>query len=503
MGRYAGPGVLRPFRRDRVTPVPGETPEEVVKRVILAVGLFALAIVIGGAAPVSAAAAAEAPTFTKDVLPLLQRSCQSCHRPGTAAPMALLTYGQVRPWARAIKDRVSTRQMPPWHLDRSIGVYRDDPSLSDAEIATIVGWVDAGAPQGNPEDAPPPIDLAALDEWAWGEPDLIVSMKDGFNIPAEGADMFPSEIVESGLTEDRYMKWVQLLTTANCCVHHEHVYAFTEQNPDDDDNVDTVHVTEYVMGNNGDYFPEGTGKLLYAGSKVRFAPHYHPWGEEVHDISRVGIKFYPRGEVPDLEVTSHRIRTGIGNDWTLNREKVEDLLLKQGIDLPLEGDAPLEPFLSEGNVNSLAQLSIPPHTVARSERFLRLEQAAIVINFQPHMHFRGSRMLLEAIHADGRRQLLTDVPNYEQVWQLTYTYEEPHLFPAGTILHSVAWHDNTAANKHNPDPSAWIGWGARTMDDMGNAWTDIAFMTDEQYEERRAAQLDRLANPRSRTNNEQ
>jgi hypothetical protein len=188
-------------------------------------------------------------------------------------------------------------------------------------------------------------------------------------------------VFEYGLTEDRYMKWVQLLTTANCCVHHEHVYAFTEQNPDDDDNVDTVHVTEYVMGNNGDYFPEGTGKLLYAGSKFRFAPHYHPWGEEVHDISRVGIKFYPRGEVPDLEVTSHRIRTGIGNDWTLNREKVEDLLLKQGIDLPLEGDAPLEPFLSEGNVNSLAQLSIPPHTVARSERFLRLEHAAA-----PEMH---------------------------------------------------------------------------------------------------------------------
>ena len=122
--------------------------------------------------------------------------------------------------------------------------------------------------------------------------------------------MFPSETVESGLTEDRHMQWVQLLTTANCCVHHEHVYAFTEENPDDTEDIDPVHVTEYVMGNKGDYFPEGTGKMLYAGSKFRFAPHYHPWGEEVHDISRVGIKFYPRGEVPDLEVTSHRIRTG-------------------------------------------------------------------------------------------------------------------------------------------------------------------------------------------------
>ncbi len=473
-----------------------------MKRAITVLVFPALVFVAAGG---SSAAANEdgTPTFTRDVLPVLQRSCQQCHRPGTAAPMSLLTYEQARPWARAIKDRVVARQMPPWHLDRAIGTYLDDPSLSDEEIATIAGWVDAGAPRGNPEDAPPPLDLAALDEWVWGQPDMIVSMKTGFKIPAEGADMFPSEIVDSGLTEDRYMKWVQLITTANCCVHHEHVYAFTEPNPDEDDDVDTVHVTEYVMGNNGDLFPEGTGKLLHAGSKFRFAPHYHPWGEEVHDISQVGIKFYPRGVTPELEVTSHRIRTGIGDDWMLNREKVEDLLLKQGVDLPLDGETPLEPFLNEANVNSLAQLSIPPNTVARSERFLRLEQPAIVINFQPHMHFRGSRMLLEAIHADGRRQMLTDVPRYEQVWQLTYTYEEPHLFPAGTILHSVAWHDNTSANKHNPDPSAWIGWGSRTMDDMGNAWTDIAFMTEEQYEARLKEKMDRLANPeRARTNNE-
>ena len=111
-------------------------------------------------------------------------------------------------------------------------------------------------------------------------------------------------------------------------------------------------------------------------------------------------------------------------------------------------------------------------------------------------------MLLEAIHADGRRELLTDVPNYEQVWQLTYTYKEPHLFPAGTILHSIAWHDNTTANRHNPDPTSWIGWGGRTMDDMGNAWTDIAFMTEKQYQ-RRVAERTEQAESRRATNNEQ
>ena len=156
-----------------------------MNRTCTVVGLVTLALVVVGTPRATAAGnAADTPTFTKDVLPILQRSCQNCHRPGTAAPMALLTYEQVRPWARAIKDRVTTRQMPPWHLDRSIGVYRDDPSLSDEEIGVVADWVDAGAPRGNPEEAPPPLDLIGLDEWVYGEPDLIVSMEKGFDIPA-------------------------------------------------------------------------------------------------------------------------------------------------------------------------------------------------------------------------------------------------------------------------------------------------------------------------------
>ncbi|MFL2434096.1 MAG: c-type cytochrome, partial [Vicinamibacterales bacterium] len=165
-----------------------------------------------------AAQGADEVTFTKDVMPILQRSCQQCHRPGTGAPMSLLTFEEVRPWARAIKDRVVTRQMPPWHIDRSIGEYTADPSLSDEEIQAIATWVDSGAPRGNPADAPPPLDLASLNEWTYGEPDLVVQMKEGFKIPAEGADFYPSEIVDPGLTEDRYVKWVQIIPEAYCCV---------------------------------------------------------------------------------------------------------------------------------------------------------------------------------------------------------------------------------------------------------------------------------------------
>ena len=175
-------------------------------------------------APTAAQTGAPAPTFSKDVLPIMQRSCQKCHRPGSNAPMSLLTYQDVRPWVRAIKQRVSARQMPPWHIDRSIGEYLDDPSLSDKEIETIVSWIDGGAPQGNPADAPPPLKFTAVDEWVFGEPDLVVRMEKGFTIPASGPDFTPSEVVDPGITEDRYVKWVQIIPDAHCCVHHSHVY---------------------------------------------------------------------------------------------------------------------------------------------------------------------------------------------------------------------------------------------------------------------------------------
>ena len=431
-------------------------------------------------------------TFTKDVLPILQRSCQNCHRPNTAAPMSLLTYEEVRPWARPIKETVVRRQMPPWHIDRSIGEYVADPSLSDEEIAAIATWVDRGAPRGNPEDAPPPLELANLVEWTYGEPDLVVSMKQGFAIPAEGADFYPSEVVDPGLTEDRYVKWVQVIPSAWCCVHHSHVFVSVPETAEDleefrlgiGSNTEEIDLIEYAMGSSGQYYPDGTGRKLPAGGLFRFAPHYHPWGVETYDFHKVGIKFYPKGVVPELIVTAHRIRTGLGHDWTLNRETVEDRLLRAGYPLELDEERmPTGALIDDNTLNGVALLSIPPHTVARHERFWPLPQPGMILSFQPHMHFRGSRMLLEVIHLDGRREVLTDAVNYEQTWQLVYAYKTPHVFPAGTILHTVSWHDNTANNPHNPDPSAWIGWGGRTMDEMGHGWTDIAFMTDEQYQE--------------------
>jgi hypothetical protein len=452
----------------------------------LVVGVF---IISTGAASAQSPAAAP-PSFNKDVLPILQRSCQQCHRPGTSAPMSLLSYNEARPWARSIKQKVTKREMPPWHIDRSIGEYVADPSLSDAEIATIARWVDGGAPEGRREDAPPPRVFASHSEWTYGQPDLIVSMDKGFVIPADGPDFTPQQIVDPKLTEDKYVKWVQIIPQASRAVHHAHVYVDLPEGTDLDSvgggmgsNVgNSLDLIEYGAGNDADVFPDGTTKILKKGALFRFEAHYHPYGEQTFDQLKVGIKFYPPGVVPPHVVTSHRIRTGVGNDWVLNRERIEDLLLRAGHKLSIDEPAmPTGALVAENPLHGAAFLSIPPNTVARHDRYWPLPKPALVISFQPHMHFRGSRMLLEAIHPDGRREVLTDATHYEQNWQITYKYKTPHLFPAGTILHTVSWHDNTSNNRHNPDPTAWVGWGSRTMDEMGHGWTDVAFLSDDQY----------------------
>ena len=194
--------------------------------------------------------------------------------------MSLLTYESARPWARAVKRRVASRDMPPWHIDRSVGVYDPDPSLSDAEIATIVRWVDSGAPEGDAADLPPPLSFPSAVEWEFGEPDLVVTMEEDMVVPAMGPDLYPNFVADSGLEEDRYVKWIEVKPSipARASVHHIIVYAIQddleyvgEDRVERDDDPSRVHadgllrgslLIEYATGNTGDIYAEGTGKLL-------------------------------------------------------------------------------------------------------------------------------------------------------------------------------------------------------------------------------------------------
>ncbi len=402
-----------------------------------------------------AQAAVGEPTFTRDVLPILQRACQQCHRPGSVAPMALLTYEQVRPWARAIRDKTAQREMPPWFIERNVGVraFKEDPSLSDDEIATIGAWVAAGSPRGNPADAPPPIELASLDEWRIGTPEWIVELPEEQTIGALDADRWLNLWADSRLTEDRYIKAVETKPSPGAypVVHHVATSMLWEE---EDGEEGGGFLNEYAMGKNGDIFPEGTGRLIKAGTQIRFNMHYSSVGEEIKDRTRVGFQFYPRGHVPDLVLISRHVG-----------DSFDTLDIRAG----------------EDN--------------ARSDGYYVLPEPTQVTAFQPHMHIRGDRMCVEAIHPSGRIETLS-CTKHNFGWHIVYNYadHEAPLLPAGTILHVIGWHNNTASNRYNPDPKNWVGFGNRSIDDMSFAWMSFFHMPEDEYERKLEERARRSSN---------
>jgi hypothetical protein len=427
----------------------------------------AIAAVLMPALAAAQAAQASSPrdvTFTKDVAPILQRSCQRCHRPDSMAPMSLLTYEDTRPWAKAIKQKLMAREMPPWYIDRTVGIqkFKDAPSLTDEEIAAIVKWVDSGAPKGNPADMPPPRQFEDADKWHIGKPDLIVRSRP-HRIPPVGPDWFGDYIVDTELTEDRYIRAVEVkpTATAKAAVHHETTYIIQDESdsPLLGRNLDPIGETEngaflneYAIGKNGDIYPEGSGRLMKAGAKVRFNMHYHSIGEEKLDQTELAFIFYPRGYVPKYQFVARH--TGDNFD----------------LDIPPGADS------------------------VRFDGYTRLPQNARMTQFQPHMHNRGKAMCMEAIYPDGKVEQLNCVSNYKFAWHITYPYADDAmpLLPAGTVIHIISWYDNSAANKGNPDPRAWVGRGSRTIDEMSFAWIGYVWLTDEDYkqqvEERKAKQ---------------
>jgi hypothetical protein len=393
-------------------------------------------------------------TFTKDVAPIFQRSCQHCHRPGAIAPMSLLTYQDARPWARSIKAKVGAREMPPWHIDRNVGIteFKDDPSLTDAEIATIARWVDAGAPQGDPADMPPPKQFTDLDQWYIGKPDIIVTMDKPYVLGSAGPDNIVDVLVDPGFKEDVYVMAIESKPADPASfkvVHH-----FTTNIVEDPEEDPTgLFLNEYALGKNGDIFPPNSGRLIKAGSKINFNLHLNPRGEQTPVTVKLGLKMFPKGQVPKyVAFTQHM------------------------------GDAP--------------DLDIPAGGISRHDGYFRLPRPALVASFQPHMHNRGKAMCMEAIYPDvrfdsarpgpARTETLSCVSNYQFGWHITYPYADhvAPLLPAGTIVHITSWHDNTSANKWNPNPKNWVGGGARSIDEMSFAWVTITYLEDADYQQR-------------------
>jgi hypothetical protein len=414
-----------------------------------------LALVVAGAmTPMAYAQAPAQVTFTKDVAPILQRSCQSCHRPGSVAPMSLLTYEDARPWARSMKQKVTAREMPPWHIDRNIGItkFKDDPSLSEAEIQTIAKWVDGGAVRGNLADMPAARQFSDLDQWFIGKPDIVVTNEKAYTLPATGPDNIVDMLVDPGFKEDMYVMAIESKPAdpqSFKVVHH-----FTTNLVDDPEEDPTgLFLNEYALGKNGDIFPPNSGRLIKAGTKINFNLHLNPRGEVTPVNVKLGLKLFPKGQVPKyVAFTQHM------------------------------GDS--------------QELDIPAGQIARHDGYFRLPRPALLSSFQPHMHNRGKAMCMEAIYPDvradsarpgpARTETLSCVSNYQFGWHITYPYADDvaPLLPAGTIVHITGWHDNTAANKWNPNPKNWVGGGSRSIDEMSFAWVTLTYLDDDDYQQR-------------------
>jgi len=399
-------------------------------------------------------------TFTKDIAPILQDRCQDCHRKGSMAPMSLITYEETRPWAKSIRERVITRQMPPWHLDKTVGIqkFANDMSLTDQQIATIVKWVDAGAPMGDPKDMPIPKQWPKDDGWKLSkefgrEPDLVLK-SEAYTMPARGQDVWFRPLTEVPITEPRWVRAVEMRpgTPAGRKIMH-HVLARLEQDEpgvqeEDNGGGGPGLLMEWAVNKNYDIYRPDTGKLLLPGAHIWWELHLHAVGEEIRDHAELAVYLYPKDEKP-------RYRTRLMSLNALNTADGRPIL------------------------------DIEPNTISESQGFHVLKQAARLENFQPHMHLRGKAMSMEAILPDGTRRMLSYVDHFNFNWMTNYIYADDAapVLPKGTVLHFTAWHDNTAANRNNPDPNQWVGWGDRTVDEMAHAWVNVTYISDEDYQQ--------------------
>jgi hypothetical protein len=451
--------------------------------------LFGL-VVLGVLASQHAVAAGQAGsakdvTFTKDIAPILQRSCQSCHRTGGMAPMSLLTYEEVRPWARSIKARTSVREMPPWFIERNIGIqkFKDDLSLSDEEIAKIASWADNGGPRGNPADMPPARQFADADAGAWtiGKPDLIVSSPVITVKPVAPDLQGDIGVVPTNLTEDRYVKAVQVReirlsekevagtrsgprAALNISVlHHANIQARMEFDEDSDQPDSAVGRRSsdfslvHELGQNATIYPDELGVFLPANSLMSWRVHTHSLGKEVQTRLDIGFKFHPKDYKP-----KYVVRTGSS-------------IANHDMDIP------------------------PGEDNIRLDAYTVLKTPAKFMTFEPHMHASGKRMCVLAIYPTGARRTL-NCAGYNHNWVKVYNYEDDAapLLPAGTIVHTIGWYNNSASNPRNVDPRNWKGFGNRSIDDMMINSSKYISLTEEEYKAELAA---RSAKQRGRSTN--
>jgi len=381
-----------------------------------------------------------APTYTKDVAPILQKRCQSCHRPGEAAPFSMLTYEETRPWAGAMKTAVRLKSMPPWYADPQIGHFSNDRSLSQKDVDTIVAWATAGAPKGDPKDTPPPVSF--LEGWDIPKPDVTFQLPKEFAVPESGMVEYQYAIVPTGFKEDKWVQAVEVRPTERSVVHHIIAYVrepgsnyfkdqkagvFFEAPPAKiDESVDTSALPSdflvgYAPGQPAEILPAGQAKLIKAGSDIVFEVHYTPKGKAVMDRTKLGLVFAK-------EPPKKRVQT-----------------------------------LSASN----GTFKIPPGDPNyRVDASFEIRKPVTLASIHPHMHSRGKDFEYRVVFPNGETRTILRVPQYNWHWQLWYNLAESIDLAPGARIECTAHFDNSANNAENPDPTKTVIWGQQSWDEM-------------------------------------
>ena len=407
-------------------------------------------------------------TYSKDIANIIFEKCASCHNPDGIGPMSLLNYEEVRPWAPLISYKVQKGEMPPWHLDKTIGIqaYKNDISLSAQQIADIVSWAQMGAPQGDPDLMPPIPELPNGSIWQLstllGEPDFVVQSPP-YTVAANAQDQWwvRDTPFEGLIDQPRYVRATELKGSYPQGVkvlHHGHA---TLRSVDQHGNRAFGPVGRQGVGKSGDVFNDGTGMLIYPTGSIRWNLHYFPINQEVaNEQTEAAVWLYPKGYKPEFLTRGEQFfaaDTGPGGLWA--------------------GD-----------------IVLPPNSIKSHQGVRVLDRPALITSFRPHMHMRGKAQSLVAVYPDGRREMLARVDKYNHSWQIAYQFEDDvaPLLPKGTMLMLTSTWDNTADNPNNPDHRQWVVFGQRGVDEMSHTWLGITYLTDDQFQRLSAERRGRL-----------
>ena len=444
-----------------------------------------VACVLFGSLAIAAAASAATPTFSKDVAPIVFNNCATCHRAGEVAPMTLTSYDDVRPWAKVIKNKVVTREMPPWGADPAHSLkMRNDRSLTQAQIDTIVAWVDGGAPKGSDADLPPMPKFA--EGWTFGrEPDAILEMPVDFAIPAEGelgVQMFYSKVPWS---EDRFAETLEIRPGNRAVVHHAGVFvvdlpegatvvngrlvmpdgkASTDRGAgaagraDDTALPGANKLLSWVPGRGVDSHRADIGKRIPAGKYINWQVHYNPIGKATSDRTRLGIWFN------SAKVTHELLIRQAGDALATT---------KGGLSLYRAEGKEVEYTADEGSTRRRSKTpNIPPYAEDWSLTGITpVTEDITLYAMSPHMHLRGKSLRWVVVFPDGREQTILDVPRFDFNWQIEYELAEPFKIPAGSKILGIGKYDNSPKNKWNPAPNLEVYWSEQSWDEMYQPFT--------------------------------